>query len=293
MSNPLSFRDFASRHAIGHRIRRAACASAVALGISLFGYGAGAVPIDSDLAISGSLNMSTASATGNVAQTGEVRTVVGGVTTSSAFGIGTPGTNPLAGVFTDTGDGIGFTTSLNAGPTSEFDFIIDLGINFANSSATDTFTITVRVNLSSIVDADGLDSYAESQLDLEVNTVDQINSSIASDTLFGDVSNGASLGTFGAMISDIFNTTFDIVLTPGGNAVLGDHHQWEGGVFDASGASLVDVMLDITIDNIVCTGPNCVDLPPSSVSEPGTLTMLATTALGFALLKTRRRRDRR
>lgn len=268
-----------------------------------------AAPISSDLAITGSVALSTTIGAspfsdGNVTQSGAIRTSVGGTTTSNGFST-TPGTadgvddgtttlpasNPLSGNLTNTGDGIGWNTNLDALFETGFnfnpgyDFIVDLGFNLANNSLTDTFTITMQLDYSHAVDVDGIDAYADSKLDLEVDTVNVFINEVLSDSLLGDARNGVATGTSGDLISDSGIFSFDIILAPGAVALIGGTHQWEGGVFD-TGFSNADVNMDLFISDVACSG-TC-----NVVPVPGALLLFSSGLTGLALFQRRRRKQR-
>lgn len=268
-----------------------------------------AAPISLDLAITGSVELSTSIGVspfsdGNVTQTGAISTTVGGATTSHAFST-SPGTadgvddgttslpaaNPMTSNLTDTGDGIGWDTNLDALFETGFnfnpgyDFIVDLGLNLANNSLTDTFTITMQLDYSHAADVGGIDAYADSKLDLEVDNVNVFISEVLSDSFFGDALNGVATGTFGDLISDNGTLFFDIILNPGDVALIGGTHQWEGGVFD-TGFSNADVNMDLFIADVVCSG-NCPVVP-----VPGALLLFSSGLSGLALFHRRRRKQR-
>ena len=253
--------------------------------------GALAASFSSDLEVTSSVGLSRTDATGAVSQTGEIRTTEGGTTTISAFTTTPPATTPLTGTLTDTGDGIGWGTDLDAGSAiAEYDFLVDFLVNLKNTSLTDTYTVTVKAKYSNVVDAGGADAFAESGLEVERNNVDVLTSDVTSDTHFGDQMNGTVLGTFGETISDIGMLSFDVILAPnGGMATVGGTHQWEGAVFADPGNSNVDIGVDITIDSVACSGP-CVVTP---VPLPGAALLFGSGLSGLAFLGLRRRRQQR
>jgi len=264
------------------------------------------------LAIDGSVELSTTIGVapfsdGNVTQSGNISTTAGGATTSNAFSTapGTadgvndatttpPASNPLTGILTDTGDGIGYSTDLDALFETGFDFnegydfITEFGINLANTSVGGTLTVTMQLDYSNMVDVDGIDAFADSRLDLEVNNVDEFSSEVLSDSFFGDELNGVPAGTFGDLISHSGSYLFDVILNPGEMALIGGIHQWEGGVFDI-GFSNVDIGVDLTIANVTCDG----DCNISVIPLPGAALLFASGLSGLALLRRRRTRNMR
>jgi hypothetical protein len=257
-----------------------------------------------DISITGSVELSTTIGVapfsdGNVTQNGAIRTTVGGATTSNAFST-TPGTadgiddaattlpasNPLTGNLTDTGDGIGYTTNLDAlfetgvNFNEGYDFITDFAVNLANTSVGGIFTVTMQLDYSNVADVEN-DAFADSRLDLEVDTLNVFSSEVLSDSFFGDALNGTPTGTNGALISDSGSFFFDVILNPGDTALIGGLHQWEGGVFEA-GSSLVDIGVDLTIAGVTCAG-DC-----NVVPVPGAALLFASGLSGLALLRRRR-----
>ncbi|MGB5718904.1 MAG: VPLPA-CTERM sorting domain-containing protein [Gammaproteobacteria bacterium] len=261
--------------------------------------------IFTDLTLTGLVELSTTIGVapfsdGNVTQSGAITTTEGGGTTSNAFSTSPgvadgvddsttslPASNPLTGTFTDTGDGIGYSTNLDAlfetgfNFNEGFDFITAFGINLANTSVYSTFTITMQVDYSNIVDVAGVDAFADSRLDLEVDVIDVFSSEVLSDSLLGDELNGTPTGTFGNLISDSGSFSFDVIIAPGFTSIVGGTHQWEGGVF-VTGSSLVDIGVDLTIANVTCSG-TC-----NVVPLPGAALLFASGLSGLALFRRRR-----
>ena len=285
------------------RGRRLATDLLLAGGLLAASAGAYAVPFASitpGLTASGQVELSIADSDGNVTQTGQIRTVQGGSTTSRGFTTAPgsnnttgPTTNPLPGTLTDINDGFGASTDLDGlfKAVPAYQFLADITLDLGNTSAGDTYKVTVKVDYSHAVNAGGNAAFADLELDVELNNVDVITPlQVLSDTLLGDEKDGTVLGTFGAPISDIDMFTFDIVLGPGATGQVTAGWEWEGAVSgDADPrSSKVDGILDLTIDSVMCqSGPGCA-APPAPAPEPGTLALLGFGLAGMAY--TRRRR---
>jgi len=255
-------------------------------------------PIAPDLAISGSVNLSRADSDGNLTQQGEIRKTEGGTTTSSMFstspGVNNttgPATNPLTGTLTDIDDGFGAETDLDGlFELNDHQFLFDVVLDLANNSVGDTYKVTIKVNHNSQVDADGDDAFASLQLEAALDTVDQVQTEIISDTLFEDEKNGVFLGTFGDTVSDIAMSTFDVTLTAGATRQVTAFWNLEGLVFEDPGASNIDGFFDITIADVMCvSGPGCTTQPPPPIPEPGTSLLLGLGLLPLATVTWRRR----
>ena len=282
--------------------------------VLMMASGSAFAAFDSDLTVTGDVKLSTTIgqspfSDGAVTQNGSIRTKAGGSTTSSAFttsqgtadGTDDGTTSPapsLSGTLTDIGDGIGWSTDLDADFETGFnfsdgyDFVVDFLLNLANTSFTDTLTVTIKANYNNVVNADGVDAFADAKLDLELDDLDVLNgaSEVLSDTIIapGDVKNGVNLLTFGAEVSDVRMLSFDVILLPNSTAKIDGTHQWEGGVFEA-GLSDVDISVDITVDNVACSG-ECIVAP---VPVPGAVWLFGTGLSGLAFLGFRRRRTTR
>lgn len=282
-----------------------------------------AVPIDAGLTVTGDADLFQTLSDGNVNQTGAVRSIIGGVTTSAGFTT-TPGVqdgindattvgpvpNPLGGGLTDLGDGAGYNTNLTslfaagqlAPVVDGYDFAVDLGINLTNTTATNIYTATMKLDFSRSADAGGADSFAEVELLLttELNAggvviVPGSTSDVFSDTLLGDSLNGVPQGTFGALIADAGILFFNVILNPGDIVDVQARDKWSGSVFLNPGSSDVLSTMDLTLDALSCitqTGAACGQGPgpgPDPIPEPGILALFGLGLAGLAV--TRRRRQ--
>ncbi len=267
--------------------RRSAMASVAAIGLSLLGSSlpAHAAPIPLDLAISGSIELDTGFSfdAGSASASGVIDLTVGGTTTTTTYSGGTAsGANPLTGTFTDTGDGLGLSGSADGTAVDdEFATGIDFVVDLANLSLTDVYEVVFTIDFDHRADADGDDAYVESEFTLDQDFVEVFFTEILSDTAFGDELNGASLGTFGALVTDAGTDSLTVNLAPGASALLEGAFTMEGGVFDP-GSALGIFDFGLTIAEI-----NNVTAPPTPTPEPGTMLLLGS---GFAALLWGRRR---
>jgi hypothetical protein len=247
---------------------------------------AGLIPID--VSIDGSIEFDTGNSfiDGGASQSGTLRATVGGSNTDTTYSGNLPvGANPILASFTDTDDGLSlFGSAAGSNVDDEFFTGIDLSMTLANSSATDTYEVVVRISYDQDVDSDGTDAYAESAFTVdEPGPVEVFFSEILSDTVNGDQKDGVPLGTFGALVEDMGIDFLTINLAPGASTTLAGALTLEGGVFLDPGSAGGNFSFSLTIDGVDNVTPTDPTIP-----IPGTLLLLGG---GLAVLTWRRRQQ--
>jgi hypothetical protein len=163
---------------------------------------------------------------------GDISTIVGGVSAGSLFtGVGGPGINPLStGVsgLTAIGDGFGMTAdaegAFDAAGLSEFAIGMDLLVDVTNTSATDEYEVTFRLDFSNFVDSSdpGDDAFVDAEFTLD----DDFTGEISFTALVSDST------AVGGPMSDGGPEFFVINLTPGATWQYVGDLTMEGGAFD-------------------------------------------------------------
>lgn len=248
--------------------------------------------IASDLTITGNVEFDTllsASATGNASQNADMSLVIGGATSNTSIANVTPtGANPLGGVLTDYGDGVGVSAigSSTAGAISAIpDFIFDLGFSLSNSSATDSYQVFFELAFSNFVDAEGSDAFIDAEINLFNSLLaEMFFSDLTSDTVFGDQKNGTALATSGATLTDSGTFLFDITLAAGASDSFSAVLKMDGGAFDNS--SLFNARTNAFISVIGADNLTGGPQPPSQVPEPSVFLLFI---VAITLLQIKRR----
>jgi hypothetical protein len=167
-------------------------------------------------------------------------------------------------------DGVVATTQVN----EEFDIAIDSAIKIKNTSLTDSYDVMFNLNYSNSVNADGSDSFIDSELTLDIDGVEAYFSDLVSDTQFGDSDQGSDLGTFGADLSDVLSTSFVVSVAADSCVSLMMEWLFFGGQFD-SGIAEGDFSVDLQLASVSSTNT----VP---VSEPSVFALLSSGLLLFA-----------
>lgn len=261
-----------------------------------------AVPFSSDLAITGSVGFDSGYAAANLAgtgtQDGSFRAVQGGATSSSTFtGPTVSGGNPLSGTLTDLGDGFGFIGRASASGDNTpgaplYGIGIDVGLNVANNSGTDTYKVTFNIDFSHQVNSAGDDAYADSNFTVfdRAGNQDIFFTDLLSDTLFGNEIGGQPTGSSGGAMSEAGPFSFAITLLAGQSFLFDPtlHDlSWTltGGSFaqNASSSTLLDAYISIAaVENLTGPGPG-----PNPTPEPATLALLGLGLAGLGVLRRR------
>lgn len=241
---------------------------------------ANATPITSDLSISGSAQFDAGFAAGELAgdatQSGNLNITQGSVNSSSSFsGATAPTSNPLNGIFTQTGDGVGFTGVANGNSSDQYGIGINLGINLANSSAITTYVVVFRVDFSNLVNTAGNDAYTESQFSIMNAALSELFfTHLISDTLFGNKKNGNFTAGFGGTESDNGFDTLTFTLNPGDSLAFSG--AWTLRSLITDGSASANLATFISVDSVTGRGGN-----PNPVPAPATwlLLMLGAAAM--------------
>ncbi len=235
--------------------------------------------ISPDLMISGNVEfdmVNSSSATGNASQNADMSLVIGGGTTLTSIANVTPtGVNPLGGLLTDYGDGVGVSaigSSTASGVSSTIPgFIFDIGFSLSNSSATDSYQVFFELAFSNFADAEGNDAFMDAEINLFNSLLAEIFfSDLTSDTAFGDQKNGIALPTSGATLTDSGTFAFNITLLAGASDNFSAVLKMDGGAFTENSFfnSRTSAFISVVgADNLTNTQP---PQPPSQVPEPST-----------------------
>ena len=186
-----------------------------------------AVPLDGNLSITGSVSYDMGYAqsnlTGTGTQSGDMKVIQGGASSSSTFNDASiTGNNPLIGTLTELGDGFGFSGSASAVGAGSYGTGIDIGLTVANNSATDTYKITFTITFDNRVNSSGSDAYAHSNFSVFDRTAGQtlFFTDLMSDTLFGNKNGGVPNGIFGGVMTQTGPASFAITLLAGQSVIF-------------------------------------------------------------------------
>jgi len=246
-----------------------------------------AVLFSSDISISGSVVYDSTNSSGTgTTQSGQIISIIGeAATTRDITGTSIVGTNPLAGTLTDIGDGFGSTFIMNGDQNGDAgNLFSDFAFNITNNSATDQFLVSFSLNFVNTANADGTDSFADSQFSLRNDTTSSeiFFSDLTSDVFFGDKENGVSLASFGASLLDGGVIILDFLLNPLASIDLSAINELKGGVFDNTSSfdgQLTTVLTVASVTNLTNPGNSV------AVSEPSTLLLFALGMFGLLMWK--------
>jgi len=280
--------------------RNVAIASA-AMVVTFHGPVVVALPIASDLAVTGSMTFDVGFAdpasavsspyaiSGTGAESGAMVVTTGGTAGTSAYsGFSVTGSNPRAATLTDLGDGIAISGT-TASATDSGTFAVGIGsptvptwmsLMVHNNSSTVGYHLTFAFGIDNAVNSGGSDAFAHSQFSLSDNAGEFEFSDLTSDTVNGNVNDGVP-GGFGGLVSDSQSGTFFYDVLPGGDLNLHGFWTLEGGSFAAGGSAGSSFGAFVNLTDVAPLGTNGVPLP-------GTLALVGIGLAGLAREKCKR-----
>ncbi|WP_426992688.1 PEP-CTERM sorting domain-containing protein [Methylomonas sp. CM2] len=236
----------------------------------------------------------------NATQNGELIRVVGGATTTtSLINDQIVGDDPLSGSLSDIGDGFGIKLHAEGGSKDEPSFMSslfgDLALSIRNSSAVDTFLVSLKFDFSHLVAAPetktikGNGDFAQSIVQLhKKDNSELLFSKLISDTVFGNEARPASApdqntaSGYGGKLVDSGSRLLTFILHPGELLELGDDSPeltLFGGA-DPGAFFLADTSAFLSVAEVTRQTTN-------TVPEPETLLLMAIGLLSFGLSKRR------
>ena len=271
------------------RLSRVAGAIVALCALALISVSAHAVPIASDITVTGSVTYDTAfsESIDAASHSGTMTATVGGATTTTTYADGTSaGANPLTGSLTDIGDGFGMTGLASAtgdvNGDGEFAIGIDLLMTIANASLTDTYQVTLQIVFDNSADSSGPDAYVDSEftVDSRLSTdpapgTEEFFTHVVTDTL-----------DTGGPVSESGIDTIVLTLNPGATLLIEGDWTMDGGAYEDSGdslASLDNFNASITVSDV----ENITEPPDPTVPAPATLALLSGGLFGLAWARRR------
>lgn len=244
-------------------------------GLSLITPTVTASLIHSDLTITANtlFDINSLSAGGSATQNAELSRFIGGVSTlSTVTNTIVSGDNPLGGVLTDIGDGVGANAAVDYGLAGSGiipGFFFDINFSLVNSSATDSYQILFALVFSNLVDVDGSDAY----LDGEINLFNSLNNEIfatdlTSDTL-GDQVAGIPTGTSAQVQSESGAFLFSVTLGAGATDNFNAQLKMDGQAFDTVSRLSGNTGFFISVEDV-----NNLTGPPTQVPGPQSFILL-------------------
>lgn len=207
---------------------------------------------------------------------GDFDLVSAGVATTSDFAgdTVTTGDNPIMGNLTHTGDGVGFSGDVSISD-DEYTIGFDSLLSVENLSAVDMYEIVFKLTFRNLVNASGLDSFADSEFTFFANGDEVFFSDLLSDSFYGNEIAGDSVPGFGGELSESDTLYFSFMLDP--TEFLDIELSWtlSGGDFD-SGNSQASFSQFLAIDSITNQSTPVDDIP-----EPTSLILFALGILAL------------
>lgn len=239
-----------------------------------------AIPFSSDIIITGSITYDiTNSYASGTTQGGSISSTIGGSPSSSTISGSTiSGSNPLSGALTDIGDGFGSSFTMSGDQLNDEGLLgSDYFFSLTNSSATDQYQVSFAIDFTNLVNADGTDAYADSQLSVsnDLTLAELFFTDLTSDVFFGDQENGAGLSSFGASLSDTGIVMLDFLLNPLASVDFSGSNDLTGGVYDNTSAFSGELTSFISVADVVNL------TPPTPVPAPATLLLMMLGLFGM------------
>jgi hypothetical protein len=208
---------------------------------------------------------------------GDFTLMSGSTTSTSTFDADSnvTGDNPLSGSLTETGDGAGFSGSVDV-QDEEYTTGFDSKFEFTNNSLINSYELFFKLDYSNLVDSLGGEAFAYSYFQFFVNSSEMFYSDLFSDTANdGNLINGNETGVFGGELTDSATELFSIILTPAELLIIDTEWTLEGGDFDA-GNSKAEFSSFFSLESVV----NLTN-PTTSVPEPNTVFLLLISILAL------------